>query len=533
MTMPRLRIAHLILAFLLIGPASAVIADDISARDLKGVHDNFRAWQFEDARAEIARLEAIDATHPEVVYLRGKLAFFDGDYAASLTFIDQAIANAANDEDANHYRAFRALVSDTHEVSKDYAVATSPKGHFQIRYPKGKDEVLLPFAFDALDAAYEGLAEDFGVLPPTPVRVEVYPSSADLARVSSLTEEDISTSGTIALCKYNRLMITSPKALVRGYTWIDTLSHEYVHLVINLLGQGKVPIWLHEGLAKFSERRWRGEDRRMRPYSEYLLHKRASSGEIVTFDQMHPSMAKLPSQEDAAMAFAEVYAAMELIHLEHGTQGLRDIVQKVGTGTSVEGAIAEVTGKSFDRFVERWKKHMLSRDRRFTGSEPPDFYGEVAFKKDASTDDDDLATIPEEKAREHVHLGELLRARNRPKAAVIQYRKANDILGSSNPVLQAKLGRALVDSEQYEAAIAAMQPALDDGEEYVPLYVYIGEAYVALSRWEEAEAMLLEAAAINPFDPAVHAGLAKVYRARGDANRASLADAHVGLLRGS
>ncbi|SVC79051.1 uncharacterized protein METZ01_LOCUS331905, partial [marine metagenome] len=34
--------------------------------------------------------------------------------------------------------------------------------------------------------------------------------------------EDIATSGTVALCKYNRIMIISPGSLVRGYNWMDS-----------------------------------------------------------------------------------------------------------------------------------------------------------------------------------------------------------------------------------------------------------------------------------------------------------------------
>src|SRR5207245_617002 len=60
------------------------------------------------------------------------------------------------------------------------------------------------------------------------------------------------------LCKYNRLMITSPRALLRGYAWLDTLSHEFVHYLVTRKGRNAVPIWLQEGLAKFLETRWRG-----------------------------------------------------------------------------------------------------------------------------------------------------------------------------------------------------------------------------------------------------------------------------------
>ena len=45
-------------------------------------------------------------------------------------------------------------------------------------------------------------------------------------------------------------MAVTPRALLRGYPWRDTLAHEYVHLVISRLSHNRVPVWLHEGLAE-------------------------------------------------------------------------------------------------------------------------------------------------------------------------------------------------------------------------------------------------------------------------------------------
>src|SRR5439155_1682145 len=83
----------------------------------------------------------------------------------------------------------------------------------------------------------------------------LYGEVADLAKVSTLTLKEIETSGTIALCKFNRLMIVSPRALVRGYPWLDTLAHEFTHFVVSRASHNTVPIWFHEGLAKFEEQR--------------------------------------------------------------------------------------------------------------------------------------------------------------------------------------------------------------------------------------------------------------------------------------
>ena len=46
--------------------------------------------------------------------------------------------------------------------------------------------------------------------------------------------------------------------LTTGYDWLDTVSHEYVHLVVSRKSRNTVPIWMHEGLAKYLESRWRG-----------------------------------------------------------------------------------------------------------------------------------------------------------------------------------------------------------------------------------------------------------------------------------
>ena len=91
----------------------------------------------------------------------------------------------------------------------------------------------------------------------SPVRLEIYPDAESLAEVSTLSVEAIRTTGTIALCKWGRLMIASPGALMHGYPWLDTIAHEYVHLLLTKATLDQSPVWLQEGLAKFLETRWR------------------------------------------------------------------------------------------------------------------------------------------------------------------------------------------------------------------------------------------------------------------------------------
>jgi hypothetical protein len=214
--------------------------------------------------------------------------------------------------------------------------------------------VLIPYASAALDKAWTALASDFAdssdpqaAAPTAPVRVEIYEEIADLARVSTLTLHEIETSGTIALCKWNRLMIVSPKALLRGYPWLDTLTHEYTHYIVSRAGRGQVPLWVHEGLAKFEEKRWRGPSGGgLSPAMEQLLSTALQKKRLISFEQMSPSMAKLPSQEDTALAFAEVYTFIEYLHGRAGFGGIRSLIRSLADGLGEARAMQTAFGVS-------------------------------------------------------------------------------------------------------------------------------------------------------------------------------------------
>ena len=67
-------------------------------------------------------------------------------------------------------------------------------------------------------------------------------------------------------------MITSPLNVANGYTWADTIAHEYIHLVVSKMTHNEIPIWLHEGIAKFYESAWKSQPgEALSAYSERLL----------------------------------------------------------------------------------------------------------------------------------------------------------------------------------------------------------------------------------------------------------------------
>ncbi len=490
-------------------------------------------WQMPQALAEIEAMEKEGhGDNPEVLYTRGRYAFFSGEYKQAMDYLDQALTDPPDQRARQAYEYLRNQVEATHKVTENYKEFKSPNGYFIIRVEPGKDEILIPYAFETLERAYEQFAIDFGYRPPPPVRVEIYPKAATLAAVSSLTEEEIKTSGTIALCKYNRLMFTSPKALLKGYSWRDTLSHEYAHLVITQRSNNTVPIWMHEGLAKFQERRWRSDEpgeRMMLPSSENLLAEGIKDDKLITFDEMHPSMAKLPSQEATGLAFAEVYTVMEYLVSVKGEGVFADLLTLMRNSGDAEKAMEKLLGKTFKAFQRDWMGYLKTRPSKSFDDEEI-FVEKLQFVEDKPGSE--LLDIGQKEARDLIHLGELLQARKRYKAAVVEYNKARELIGERNPVLQTRLAECLIILGRHEEAIDALALSLDYYPNFHNTHALMGEAFYKLGRLQEAEVAMVEAIGLNVFDPKPHSILAKIYADTDRPEDATMARTNARILGG-
>lgn len=488
-------------------------------------------WQMSQARTMIDGLSAREKASADGLYLEGRYRFYMGEYGEAVRLLDEAL----EEQEVGEWRRLRDLAERTRGVTEGYKKFVSESGRFEMYVEPGKDEILVPYAFEALESAYEILGEELDYWPTEPVRVEVYPRALVLAEVSLLTEENIRTSGTIALCQYNRLMISSPRSVLRGYPWVDTLIHEYVHYVVNQATTHNVPIWMHEGLAKYLEREWRGQHAsRLEVAVEHLLRRRMEEDDLVTFDEMHPSMAMLPSQEDAAVAFAEVYTTMEYLRQEGGLGVFGRLLREINAGHEAREAFAGVLGVRWEEFEgEIWPAYLAERpEPPYSGAEgvAPE---EIVLRGDANEAQNELEQIRVPGARDHMQLGQMLQARSRYRAAVVQYEKAGQILGELNPVLQNRLAQSLVRSGEPGRAIEALRAVRELYPSQVSTWISLGRAYVEGEEYGAAMDALREAARINPFHPEVHELMERAARRLGDEEGAQRSREAMTLLQGS
>jgi len=200
-------------------PASPARATPDEATALARVAEKrLDEWRFGEGRSAVADLVRLAPGAPQTLYLEGYERFLEGDYAGSVQKLEASLAAGPRDASAVNAKELRVLASEAREAVKDHKEERF--GHFLVRYPT-VDAVLMPYAREALEAAYRALHDDLGFEAELPIRIELYRSPSDLAAVSSLTVAEVSRTGTIALCKWARLMVTSPRALATGYPWLD------------------------------------------------------------------------------------------------------------------------------------------------------------------------------------------------------------------------------------------------------------------------------------------------------------------------
>jgi tetratricopeptide (TPR) repeat protein len=477
--------------------------------DARRVEELLESWRFDEGARALASLAAASPGAPEVLYLEGYERFLAGDYVAAVAKLRSAAGRAPQ---AAPVKEMLGLAEAAAEAVKGHDEKRS--AHFVLRYPP-EDAVIADYALEGLESAITALQSDLGYAPTRPIHVDIYRSPADLASVSTLTVEEVERTGTIALCKWARLMATTPRALRFGYPWLDSLSHELVHYVVSSLSRDRAPVWMQEGLAKFLERRWRmpaGPD--LPPSMQHLLAKALASNKLITFEAMHPSMAKLPKAEDAALAFAEVATAIASLHARGGMEALRVAIGKVKDGVDARSAVALAAGASWPQFEKNWRAFMVAQHyRTFPGLDPVT----RKFRKPAALaskrgPSEDEAVSGADPATRYLRLGNMLLLRNRPRAATVEYERGARAAGPGQWLFPVKLGRTYLALGEPDRAIKAVAEVQSLYPELPWPHLIAGQALLAKGSPKEALAALEASLATNPFDPSLHCAMADAYQ---------------------
>lgn len=496
--------------------------------EFKGLLASINAWDLAAAKRRKASL-----TSPrERELAAGILAVYEARYAEAESTLAALVA-AKRDSDGsdpimNRAGYYLEIARGAQLALGEALTLRSADGRVEAVFADPRDAILAPYLFDAMAAAYVTLGDDIGVHPDHPIRFEFYDEPGKLALVTPLTLENIYTTGTVGICKYRRIMMITPRVMVYGYGWLDTAVHEYVHYLLTIRTKNAAPVWMQEGLAKLMESRWRESGQQeLDPPIRKLLHDALESDELVTLEQMHPSIAMLPSQELAALAYAEAETMLGLLEQQRGTEGLAAMLDDVRGGVDAKQAFADAWGGSFEAFFEVWKQTMRERTTGKLGAGGP--VSRIAFRAeddpdqgDPSLNGDVFSHLGGGRARKHARLGVLLTLRGHHHAAVLEYEKARAVDPSvrRDPQLARRLGELYLDLDRPADAL----PLLIIAGQHEPESANVAAAEARARRLtgdhEGAAAALDRAIQQNPFIPGIHCDLAELAELAGDQTRA-------------
>ncbi|HEX9264013.1 MAG TPA: tetratricopeptide repeat protein [Candidatus Binatia bacterium] len=487
------------------------------------------AWRLTQAEEFAAKALKEDPKSAAALEFDGRVKFYQGRYPEALAELDRALAIDSSSQRRQALKLFTQLTVDVHKSLKRHESA-----HFVLFVDDKRDGILAPLALDTLEKSYETTGAELGFYPKEKVRVEIAPDATSFNALSTLSLRDIEETGAVGICKFNKLMIISPRALSFGYRWLDSLSHEYQHYAIVALTNNQAPIWLHEGMARFYETRWRkpapakdaAEDY-LTPANQTLLVQALAKNQFVGFKNMEPSLIHLETPEQVQLAYAEAASAVDFINQSKGRTGVRELLATLNDKPTPE-AIEKVYGMSFDGFETKWKSFLKTKGlKEIEGSH----VRKLKVKKDQKQDEEvvELSEIQSAVARNRTHLADQLLAKGRAAAAANEYQRALQASPHS-PIILNKLGRIMIETNRPDDALALFKQALDVDPDNVNTYVQLGRAQNAKKNFKEARAALEEAIQINPFNPLIYRLLGDAYSGLGDQEKARLAKATLDKL---
>jgi tetratricopeptide (TPR) repeat protein len=198
--------------------------------------------------------------------------------------------------------------------------------HFQLRYNGTAEPALAREVLRVLETQYERIEAELNYTPPDPIGVVLYTQEgfADITRAP----------GWVGALNDGRIRVP-----VQGLTGVDpelsrVLKHELTHSFIQQKTHSRAPTWIQEGVAQWMEGKRSDEN-------AAVLVQVYDQGQAAALGQLEGSWMGLPD-DVARYAYAWALANIEYIVETQGMGDVEQILDRIASGRSPEGALRDV-----------------------------------------------------------------------------------------------------------------------------------------------------------------------------------------------
>jgi len=300
-------------------------------------------------------------TQGDAAVLRARLALQQGDCDEA-----RAILGPVANLQTNSGRDLSAIAEGCARAMAAARIVSDEQRGVWVRLQDDADAAWASLVIDAAVRARQFVAMRLGVRTDLPLRIELVMDHASLSALTGLPLKAAETTGTVAVARFGRVTLLSPRSFQKGYPWQDTLAHEITHLLVTAATNDNAPLWLQEGLAKQLEDRWRAPRAHDGvPDHHEIAHTAWIEGRAVGFERLGASIALLPNPEAANIAYAEVFDFLDLVIRESGWNAIKLVLRELRAlgPDGADSALRSVTGYSLEQWTKRWR-YRLSREQR-------------------------------------------------------------------------------------------------------------------------------------------------------------------------
>jgi hypothetical protein len=459
-------------------------------------------------------LTEADGDDPAVALERARLAIYELDCDGAA-----AILGRPEVQKMDAGESLADIARGCQRVTAALAVDRDETRGIEVRWQDEHDRALAPLLFDTVAAERDALTRDLHVDWPRPTRIVVVRDLLSLSAMTGLPYKSAQTTGTVAVAKWGRVTLLSPRASHHGYAWRDTVAHELTHLAVTRATRDQAPLWLQEGVAKREEIRWRApgpfDDR---PSPDAVVQRGLELNLGLPLDKLGPSIAMLPSADAAMVAFAEVTSFVRFYAGEHAGErpgenasdppsadagadvddALPKLFHELRGGKPPDAALQAASGADLKAWDARWRAYVAGRRREAL----PALFGLGGERDDAEKLRD---------MRDRTRLAELLLSRGHAPEAVSELDRIS--LASSptapdgwdramgDPSVRWLRARALEAAGRREEGDALAADPKDVLSSYGPWWALRGRWARLRGDEPTASASFIEAVAADPFDP--------------------------------
>jgi hypothetical protein len=459
------------------GGANAALPNNHAMR----AHQLIEGLDLDEARQELSQASVDDA---DAALEKARLAIYEEDCDGAVAILKRPeLAALEEGRSLNEIAQGCARVTAATVSEKDDA------RNLEVRFQDEADRALMPMLADTVSKARDALTRDLGVTWPKPTRVVVVRDLLSLSAMTGLPYESATTTGTVAVAKWGRVTLLSPRASHHGFVWRDTMAHELTHLAVTRATNDKAPLWLQEGVAKREEIRWRDPGPfDNRPSPESVVARGMEMKIDIPLDKLGPSIAMLPTADQAMVAFAEVTSFVRFFADHAPPDGLPHLLNAIrekprGDDKDVDDALREVSQNDLKQWDTKWRAWLSSTHH--------DALPSVSGLGAAPPNAHDI--------RERMRLAELLDARSHSAEAVKELDKITQppLDDPSFSGLRASVLHHVGRDKDAEPLVSDPKKAYGS---YGPWWAIRGQLAVARGDQPTGDSSFAEAVATDPFD---------------------------------